>query len=283
MSHKERFTKFAKQVGFEVASEPGAVRAVRVPCLFMGGVPGTCTIETSCDPATGKPDSRIGQAAHAVRITIDGDGEYDGRVYNANGTPIGNHIGGDGKTWSEISIAKGAQGRTEADETAHDLLHRYAKQIVGAVSAAGHYEPAARAAPGPFNILNTFEARAALAPVQDRIRDQRIAIIGLGGTGSYILDLIAKTPVPEIHLLDSDCVQWHNLYRAPGAPTAEEIEAIRAGDLRKVDYYRSKYAAFREGIHAHPVRVDSPAMFAEFVANHPTYPKRRPRRPKCNK
>ena len=269
MSRKDRLTAFGEQVGFSVEVEPesGVVRAVRVPCLFVGGVPGTCTIETSYDPATGKPDNRIGDAVHAVRITIDA--EHDGRVYHADGIPIGNHVGGDGKTWSNISIKKGAQGNPEADETAHDLLHRYAKHIIGAVSQAGYSEPAALAIPDPFHIPNTFEARAAISPVQDRIRGQRIAIIGLGGTGAYLLDLIAKTPVSEIHLLDSDCVDWHTFKRAPGAPTAEEIELVRAGSLLKVDYYHSKYAAFRDGIHPHPVRVDSPSMFAEFLSDHP--------------
>ena len=269
MSRKDRLTAFGEQVGFSVEVEPesGVVRAVRVPCLFAGGVVGTCTIETSCDPATGKPSKQIGDAVHAVRIAIDA--AHDGRVYHADGTPIGNLVGGDGKTWSNISIKRGAQDRPEPDETAHDLLHRYAKQIVGALSAAGYSEPAALTIPDPFHIPNTFEARAAIAPVQDRIRGQRIAIIGLGGTGGYLLDLIAKTPVSEIHLLDSDCVDWHTFKRAPGAPTAEEIELVRAGSLLKVDYYHSKYAAFRDGIHPHPVKVDSPAMFAEFLSDHP--------------
>ena len=267
MSRKDRLTAFGEAVGFEVASESGVVRAVRVPCLLVGGVPGTCTITTSCEPATGKPDNRIGGDVHAVQITIDG--EYDGLVYHADGTPIGNLVGGDGKTWSNISIKRGAKGRPEPDETANDLLHRYAKHIVGAVSAAGYSDPAALAIPDSFHIPNTFEARAAIAPVQDRIRGRRIAIIGLGGTGAYLLDLIAKTPVSEIHLLDSDCVDWHTLKRAPGAPTAEEIELVRAGTLLKVDYYHSKYAAFRDGIHPHPVRVDSPSMFAEFLSDHP--------------
>ena len=267
MSRKDLLTAFAEQIGFEVESESGVVRAVRVPCLFVGGAPGTCTVETSYDPATEKPDNRIGGDVHAVRIAIDG--EYDGRVYHADGTPIGNLVSGDGKTWSNISIKRGAQGCPEPDETAHDLLHRYAKHIVGAVSAAGYSEPAALAIPDPFHIPNTFEARAAIAPVQDRIRGQRIAIIGLGGTGAYLLDLIAKTAVSEIHLLDSDCVDWHTLKRAPGAPTAEEIELVRAGSLLKVDYYHSKYAAFRDGIHPHSVRVARSSMFAEFLSNHP--------------
>ena len=164
---------------------------------------------------------------------------------------------------------KGGPGSSEQDPSAHDLIHRYAKQIVGAVSEAGYSETAFLTIPSPFKIPNTFEARAAIGPVQDRIREQRIAIIGLGGTGAYVLDLVAKTPVMEIHLLDADHVDWHNFMRAPGALTAEEIESVRKGSLRKVDYYHSKYASLREGIHPHAVRVDSPLMFADFLSTHP--------------
>ena len=267
MSRKSRLSSFAEQVGFDIEVESDVVRAVRVPCLFAGEVVGTCTIETSCDPATGKPTQQIGGAVHAVRITADE--EHDGRVYHADGTPIGNYVNGDGKTWSDISIHKGSQNSPEDDGSASDMIHRYAKQVVGAVAAAGYSELATLALPDPFHIPNTFEARAAIAPVQDRIRGQRIAIIGLGGTGAYLLDLIAKTPVSEIHLLDSDCVDWHTFKRAPGAPTPEEIDLVHAGSLLKVAYYHSKYAAFRDGIHPHPVRVDSPSMFAGFLSDHP--------------
>ena len=150
------------------------------------------------------------------------------------------------------------------------MVHRYAKQIVGAAWAAGHSEIASPAFPDPFKIPNTFEPRAGIAPVQDRIRGQSIAIIGLGGTGAYVLDLVAKTPVRKIHLFDNDYMDWHNFMRAPGAPTDEEIESRRNGCLRKkVDYYHSKYASLREGIHLHATRVDSKSTFAEFLSDHP--------------
>ena len=267
MSRKDRLTAFGEQAGFSVRVESDVVLAIRVPCLFAGGVVGTCTIEKSYDHVSGKPNDRIGGAVHAVRITADE--ERDGLVYHADGTPIGNHIGGDGKIWSNISIGKGSQGSPEEDGSASDLVHRYAKQIIGAVAAAGYSETASLTMPSPFKIPNTFEARAAIGPVQNRIRGQSIAIIGLGGTGAYVLDLAAKTPVKEIHLLDSDDVEWHTFMRAPGAPTAEEIESCRKGSLLKVDYYHSKYASLREGIHPHAVRVDSPSMFREFLSAHP--------------
>ena len=267
MSPKDRLSAFGDQAGFRVASEADVVRAFGVPCLMKGGVVGTCTIEKSYDPASGKPDERIGRAVHGVRIETDE--AIDGRVYNADGTAIGNHIAGDGEIWSAISIKKGGQGSPEDDGSARDLIHRYAKQIVGAVSAAGYSETASLAKQGPFKIPNTFEARAALGPVQNRIREQRIAIIGLGGTGAHVLGLMAKTPVPEIHLLDADEVEWHTFMRAPGAPTTEEIESLRRNPLTKVAYYHSKYASLREGIYPHAVRIDSTSVLAKILSSHP--------------
>ena len=267
MSRKDRLTAFSEQAGFTVRAESDIILAMHVPCLLAGGIVGTCTIEKSYDPESGKPNDRISGAVHGVRITADE--EHDGRVYHADGTPIGSLIESDGKTWSNISIRKGSHDSPEKDVSASDLIHRYAKQIIGAVSAAGYTETASLAIRSPFKIPNTFEARAAIGPVQDRIRDQRIAIIGLGGTGAYVLDLIAKTPVMEIHLLDSDDVNWHNFMRAPGAPTAVEIESRRKEQIRKVDYYYSKYASLREGIYPHTVRVNSPSTFDEFLLARP--------------
>ncbi len=267
MSRKDRLTAFGEQAGFTVAVETDVVRAIAVPCLLAGGVVGTCTIEKSYDPASGKPNDRLGGAGHGVLITADE--EHDGLVYHADGTPIGNFIDGDGKTWSTISIKKGRQDSPEEDGSASALIHRYAKQVVGAVSAAGYSETASLAKRGPFKIPNTFEARAALGPIQDRIREQRIAVIGLGGTGAYVLDLMAKTPVPELHLLDADEVEWHTFMRAPGAPTTEEIESLRNSLPTKVAYYHSKYASLREGIYPHVVRIDNSTVLAEFLSIHP--------------
>ena len=267
MSRRDRLSQFGEQAGFGVEVDSDVVRAVGVPCLLADGAVGTCTIETSWDPASGKPTESIGGALHAVQITTDR--AQDGLVYHADRTAIGNHLGGDGETRSTISIKMGSQDNPEADDSASDVIHRYAKQVVGAVAEAGYSETAFLTVPNPFKMPNTFEARAAIGPVQDRIRGQSIAIIGLGGTGSYVLDLVAKTPVRDIHILDSDPVDWHTFMRAPGAPTAEEIASVRTGSLLKVNYYQSKYESLREGIHPHPIRVDSTATFRAFVSAHP--------------
>lgn len=264
----DRLDAFGEQVGFAVEVDPDVVRAVGVPCLLQNGNVGRCTVEKSYDPVSGRPDKRLGDAVHAVRIRIDSTEAHDSLAYNADGTPIGNWVRGDRSTWADISIRKGSENRPEDDPSAQDVIYRYVKHIVGAVAVSDGSSLAPSVASNLFKIPNTFEARSGIGPVQDRIRHTRIAVIGAGGTGAHILDLLAKTPV-EIHLLDSDDLDWHNFMRAPGAPTTDEIEAQHSEPLRKVAYYHAKYSSLRDGIHAHTIRVDSPLQFAEFLAAHP--------------
>ena len=155
------------------------------------------------------------------------------------------------------------------EDTATSVIHRYAKHLVGAVSVANAHSLDFLVAPNPFNIPNTFEARSGIGPVQNRIRSQRIAIIGLGGTGSYVLDLIAKTPVAEIHLLDSDELAWHNFMRSPGAPTADEIEKQRKKAISKNTYYLRKYESLRRGIFNHAIRVESASDLSTLISSNP--------------
>lgn len=102
-----------------------------------------------------------------------------------------------------------------------------------------------------FGYLDTNSSRAGILPLNDKLKGQRIAIIGLGGTGAYVLDLLAKCPVAEIHMYDGDLFLQHNSYRAPGAATPEDLKA----GYTKVAYYLQKYGGFHKGIVAHPVYI----------------------------
>jgi ThiF family len=98
-----------------------------------------------------------------------------------------------------------------------------------------------------FMYMDTASSRAAINPVSEKLRGSKVAILGVGGTGSYILDLLTKTPVTEIHLYDGDKFFQHNAFRSPGVATATEL---REQPL-KVDYFKSKYDAVHRGIIAH--------------------------------
>ena len=104
-----------------------------------------------------------------------------------------------------------------------------------------------------FRYLDSASSRAGISFISDKLALPRVAIVGLGGTGSYILDLIAKTHLREIHLYDDDRFHAHNAFRAPGAASVEDLDVAPF----KVDYYFQKYNAMRTGIVAHPVRVNA--------------------------
>jgi hypothetical protein len=103
-----------------------------------------------------------------------------------------------------------------------------------------------------FNFIDTASSRAEIDVVTKRLALGKIAIVGLGGTGSYVLDLVAKTPVKEIHLFDNDEYLQHNAFRSPGAASIEELKAKPS----KVAYFKALYSKMHRGIIAHEAHVD---------------------------
>jgi tRNA A37 threonylcarbamoyladenosine dehydratase len=83
--------------------------------------------------------------------------------------------------------------------------------------------------------------------INAKFKGQKIAIIGLGGTGGFVLDLISKTPVAEIHLYDGDVFMQHNAFRSPGAASLVQLKELS----KKVDYYASQYSNMHKHVIPH--------------------------------
>lgn len=107
-----------------------------------------------------------------------------------------------------------------------------------------------------FNYVETASDRVGIGALTARLEGQRVAIIGLGGSGSYILDLVAKTPVAEIRLFDEDEFLQHNAFRAPGAPSLEDLRDAPA----KVDYFKGVYERMHRGITAVPKAISAATL-----------------------
>ena len=107
--------------------------------------------------------------------------------------------------------------------------------------------------PFPFEDMNS--ARADLNELDRLLEDDTIAIIGAGGTGSYIFDLISKTRVRAIKLFDFDVLEIHNAFRIPGATNREEL------GQPKVAVMEQRYRGWHKG-----VRVSELAINGETVA-----------------
>ncbi len=107
-----------------------------------------------------------------------------------------------------------------------------------------------------FHYIDTNSSRAEINYVSDKLRSQKVGIVGVGGTGSYILDFVAKTPVSEIHLFDGDDFLQHNAFRAPGAASIEELRE----KPKKVEYHQRNYSKMRKHIHAHDLFMDEDTL-----------------------
>ncbi|MCA9253649.1 MAG: ThiF family adenylyltransferase [Phycisphaerales bacterium] len=98
-----------------------------------------------------------------------------------------------------------------------------------------------------FEYTETASGRAGVEALSQRLSTDVLAIVGLGGSGSYVLDLVAKTPAKEIRLFDGDEFLQHNAFRTPGAASIEEL---REAPL-KVDYLKGVYSQMHRKIVVH--------------------------------
>ncbi len=93
-----------------------------------------------------------------------------------------------------------------------------------------------------FKIHDTLTSRAEITDLAAKFKDEIVAIIGLGGTGAYLLDFLVKTPVKEIRGFDVDPFHVHNAFRSPGRFDDAEFKRSKA------EVYQGRYDNFRHGL-----------------------------------
>jgi hypothetical protein len=104
-----------------------------------------------------------------------------------------------------------------------------------------------------YTYIDTASSRAGIVAVTQKLAMPKVAIVGLGGTGAYVLDLVVKTPAGEIHLFDGDRFFQHNAFRSPGAPSIADLRE----QPFKVTYFAQHYTRMRRKIVEHPCFLDA--------------------------
>ena len=102
-----------------------------------------------------------------------------------------------------------------------------------------------------FEFQDTLTSRAEITDLALKFKDDVIAVIGLGGTGAYVLDFIVKTPVREIRAFDRDLFCVHNAFRSPGRLQETELGQSKA------EVYGGRYENFRKGLSATSAFLDA--------------------------
>jgi hypothetical protein len=208
----------------------------------------------------------------AIALTTSGDRTgpppdhtvwWDGSMpCHRDGTAIARIDAGGGQ---QLAPGLTAQHRFSSKPTPAGRYSDYYEQFIAYIRIVSHeaqaIDPsvtAATFAPVPatedesvFRYHDTASSRAGIVMANAKLALGSIAIVGLGGTGSYVLDLVAKTPVKVIHLFDDDPLLNHNAFRAPGAAS---LEQLRERPL-KVGYYAGIYNRMRRHVIAHPIRL----------------------------
>lgn len=104
-----------------------------------------------------------------------------------------------------------------------------------------------------FKLRDTLTSRAEIADLAKLFEHDVVAIVGLGGSGGYVLDFMVKTPVREIRGFDPDSFFVHNAFRSPGRLDTEEGAELRQS---KAEVYRKRYENFRHGLTIKPLFID---------------------------
>lgn len=132
-----------------------------------------------------------------------------------------------------------------------NIVGSHAKRVDASVTMRPGRLVISQDAKDPFCFMESASSRAGITRISEVLSEDRIGIVGLGGTGSYILDYVSKARVKEIHLFDGDEFYQHNAFRSPGATLPCDIE----GRHNKAHYFATKYGKMRCGVVPHPYNM----------------------------
>jgi len=245
---------FSRNADLKRLRDEGYFVQIRGGFLVMREVP---YVNAQREVRTGTLISSLTMAGDETRTpdthVIHFDGDFPCR---ADGTPIQqiSHQSGDFNLGHGLKAKHSFSSKPEGGYT--DYFHKMATYaaILSGPAEVLKPETSPRTFRTPeaeddsvFNYTETASDRVGIGALTEKLEDEIVAIIGLGGTGSYILDFVAKTPAREIRLIDGDEFLQHNAFRAPGAPSIEELREAP----KKVDYLKGIYSRMRRGIIAH--------------------------------
>ncbi len=201
---------------------------------------------TLAGDVTAKPDGHV--VLFAGSPPCDHEGRPLTKVINASRRwQLDNGFVADHRLSHKPTDGYGYPDYYEKMTTYANILSEHAQRIDPSVSAQVFKVVEDQNDDSVFKYMDTASSRAEIVAVTQKLTCGPVAIVGLGGTGSYILDLVAKTPVRELHLFDGDQYYQHNAFRAPGASSIEDLKVTQ----RKADYFAGIYSKMRHNIFVH--------------------------------
>lgn len=132
-----------------------------------------------------------------------------------------------------------------------DVLCHHAQELDPGAAAQTFKPIVNEESEGPLVYTDTASSRAGITNLSHRLAMKNVGIIGVGGSGAYALDHLAKTLIERIHLYDGDRFMQHSAFRSPGATSLE----VLATAPYKVDHHAKNYGVMHTGIVPHPIFI----------------------------
>lgn len=201
-----------------------------------------------------------------VRVQQDDHQVYfaGGKPHGINGHPIQNLGGGPAKiplssACQDVVVERSFSNKPKDTNKFSDFFHKiesYVNIISGPAMELYNVSPYTFrviedvAVDSVFKFHDTLTSRAEIKDLNDLFKDDEIAIIGLGGTGSYLLDMLVTCPVKDIRGFDGDMYHVHTAFRSAGKLDEKELGQLKA------NVYQTRYENFRHNIHLHARYID---------------------------
>jgi hypothetical protein len=187
-----------------------------------------------------------------------------GVPHDIDGTPIANLAGGPtqiplSEAASDVVVQRSFSNKPTATGKFEDFFEKI-ESYVGIISGPAielhnanpyTFRTIETVPDSIFKLHDTLTSRAEIADLSAKFSNDIVAIIGLGGTGAYVLDLLVKTPVREIRAFDPDAFHVHNAFRSPGKVEQSEFNKTKA------EVYHYRYDDFRHGLVIQPKFIDA--------------------------
>lgn len=239
--------KRLRDEGYEIEIRGGHLLVHHIPylgsdrCIQYGTLVSTLTLKNEF--TTDMPDN------HVIHFIGDNPCNNDGTIITAI------QHDNSSRSFGEIAINRSFSNKPS---NGYPNYYEKVKRYADIISAPAKYldntvtEKTFKSIPDNknetvFQYIDTNSSRANIDSINSKLIGQKIAIIGLGGTGAYVLDLIAKTPIAEIHLFDGDDFDQHNAFRSPGAASIDDLNKNQS----KAEYFSGIYSNMHKHIISH--------------------------------
>lgn len=243
MTVEELVREDAEKRGWAVVRRPRELGVAGVPCFVAQDIPGRCEIWVGVGNGSDQLQGGLDWQSGNVHVA-DIRGLKHGAVYDRLGNTIGNVVRQGDEESCTISIKKDEGEYLDA----WDALKIYMHAIYGGFRASDNSGSHKVERPYTFPILG--ERSRDEVQWLDLVRGEKIAIVGLGGVGAWIADLLTKADVAEVHGWDADVIEAKNIIRMPGAVNPDWIGKPKA------EWFEETYRQIHRQVHGHPKYVD---------------------------